>query len=1207
MKEKIEQLAKGKFEYQMPELLLSEDKLILRAQAGKCLRGSFVVSNSKHRRMKGVVYSDSRLMQLERPQFIGEDNEIPYVFHAEHAQAGEKFQGKLQLITDAGETSLPYEVQTGFPCFHTSIGEVRDLFQFTSLAKADWEEAEKLFFSEEFEQTCFYRDDRFATLYRTLAATGKKGQALEEFLVATGKKAPVTIELETKKFSYQAGNYNFCDRLVFKKSGWGYARFEISADADFIRLDRTQFLAEDFVNNRLELEFVIQTRDMKEGIHSAQICVSSSKKQLQVPVVCFCEKKHSEESRKRQSQQKLTLRLVHNYLQFRCGQRSARQYVTEAEGAMAIFREESVPREEQLLVRFYQIHIWQLSGKDAAVRNAMQIFQESGTAELEQYPSVIAAYYYTAATVKKPQLTAEEAAGKIAELYQQYPDNWLLLCLLLQLDERYHDPKRRYEALKQYQSGKCRNPVMLYEAVACLAEEPVLLKALDGFELRCLKFAVKYEYMNDAVQRQLIFLAARSRQMPSLLYHILTKLYQKNPAKELLGVLCTLIIRNGDKSGRYFPWMKLGVAEQLRITELMEFYLYCMDEEHEEAMHPSVYTYFSYNSELSAKKRALLYASLIRTKKENAAIYRTYRPQLEQFAAEQLRAGNISRHLSVLYQDVYADSFPGGEYGDTLAALNFAMELRVKNKSFTQFTGEMKDGMDCGQLQSVCVVHPEGFSSVVPFHPESTVITVCSEKAEIFLIDVDGCYYPLHNLDQRYGGEYQVTLERLLPMERYLWDCFEAGCNDLRLLLHLEEEINTYQKYEEQSIEIYKRLVKAEGISQKHRNACIRALLDHYYENFEGEAFEYYLRQVSLDCLDARERAKMINHFLMRGFHQEAMEALQRYGTEGVDVRRIARLLHSQLYELERMEPDEFLLELAQYVFDCGKQESLILEYLMRYYRGATERMYAIWKAAKSEEMDTTELEESLLGQILFAEVYIAQADTVFLSYYQHGMNHKLIRAYLSYNAYKYLVRDRIVSEKLFEVMEHEVRMEDNEVCTLALLKAYASEETLTEKQLKFADYKLHELLKRHMFLPFFRGFSATIPLPEKLLERYYVDYRTNPEYKVKIHYLIGNGNDFITEEMQDQCYGIFVKDFLLFEGETLQYYITEEQDGTEKLTESITLTMNSELKEGRNSRLERLNLILSAHQMQEDATVLDLLEQYILQEHEALQLFRGI
>ena len=71
-------------------------------------------------------------------------------------------------------------------------------------------------------------------------------------------------------------------------------------------------------------------------------------------------------------------------------------------------------------------------------------------------------------------------------------------------------------------------------------------------------------------------------------------------------------------------------------------------------------------------------------------------------------------------------------------------------------------------------------------------------------------------------------------------------------------------------------------------------------------------------------------------------------------------------------------------------------------------------------KLDTEALEESLLGQMLFAESYIGNAQTVFMSYYRYGTNRLLIRAYLNYHAYKYLTKDRALPDELFEIMERD-------------------------------------------------------------------------------------------------------------------------------------------------------------------------------------------
>lgn len=1193
MKEKIEQLAKGKFEYQLPQLLLSEEKLTIRAEAGKQYQGSFHISNSSGRRMKGVLYSDSCLLTLKKNQFIGEEAEISYLFHGEYTKAGEKHEGNLQLITDVGELTLPYEIQVSLPCIQSSIGDIRDFFQFTNLAKENREEAEQLFFHENFVLTMFGRDRQFEMLYQTMKASSQKKQALEEFLIAIGKKMPFEISLEQSSFHYEAGSYNFMDKLVLHKTGWGQANYQIRCEADFLELERTSFSADDFVNNRLELGFVVKTAGMKAGIHSGRIEIQGVRQQFLVEVTCRLQQRQREYWLQRNKLRHAMLELTRNYLCFRSGQKNAGQYTADAGRLLTVFRQEELPdTRQELLVRLYQIHIWQAEGKDSAVKNALSLLSEKEKEEqTAALPELQGGLAYLNAMQKKPVLSTESAAQIVKELYQQNPEQWLLLWYLLYLDRACHDRKTKYDAIRTHANGKNTSPVLLFEALSVLREEPSLLRCLEPFELRLLQFAVDYHYLNDGILEQLAVLAGREKTMPALLYRILTSCYQQKPGRELLQAICTLIIRNGDKSRKYFPWLKLGVEEQLRITDLMEYYLYCMEENPMEDIHPNVYLYFSYHNEMIPRKRALLYASLILHKQSKYQLYQDYRREMEEFAVSQMRAGSNSSNLAVLYDDIFEEGLPP-QNSQYLPQIVFTWQVTCSKERF----------------KSICVRH-RGMArqTVVPLIRGNAFINLYTEEAAIFLIDEEGCYYPIRNFQIKGAAEECVSMKKLVHLEQHLWQCYEEGCTELPLLLYLEEQASKYQKYSGRITGLYKKISEQPDVSEEQKNLCSRMLMEHYYDNFESELFEYYLQQVKVETLNQADRAKVVNLLLLRNFDRAVYPILTSYGVEEVDIRRLSRFVSRQLHDHTEQETDEALLRLAYYVFDRGKYDTEILEYLSRYYHGATNAMYEIWKAAKNEELDTEALEESLLGQMLFAESYIGNAQSVFMSYYCHGTNHKLIRAYLSYYACKYLTRDRMISQELFDIMEREAALEENEVCTLALMKNYSTMEQLTERQIKFIDYKMFRLQKKGILLPFFQKFEGIVKLPEEMYDKQYVEYRTNPANKVTIHYLIGDEEVFHEQEMKDVCYGIFVRSFVLFEGETLQYYITEEQDGKETITESTAVTADTEVKEGGNSKFDRLNLILMAHQMQEEATVLSLLEKYILTEYETEHLFQPI
>lgn len=62
-------------------------------------------------------------------------------------------------------------------------------------------------------------------------------------------------------------------------------------------------------------------------------------------------------------------------------------------------------------------------------------------------------------------------------------------------------------------------------------------------------------------------------------------------------------------------------------------------------------------------------------------------------------------------------------------------------------------------------------------------------------------------------------------------------------------------------------------------------------------------------------------------------------------------------------------MELAYFAFSNGKYDETILQYLIMFYAGTTEQLYAIWKAAGDFEVPAEQLEERLLCEdIVYGE-----------------------------------------------------------------------------------------------------------------------------------------------------------------------------------------------------------------------------------------------
>ena len=122
------------------------------------------------------------------------------------------------------------------------------------------------------------------------------------------------------------------------------------------------------------------------------------------------------------------------------------------------------------------------------------------------------------------------------------------------------------------------------------------------------------------------------------------------------------------------------------------------------------------------------------------------------------------------------------------------------------------------------------------------------------------------------------------------------------------------------------------------------------------------------------------------------------------------------------------------------------------------------------------------------------------------------------------------------------------------------------------------------------------------------IEYHANPFSKACLHYVIlhedGESDEYIAEYMKEVYSGVFFKEFILFFGESLQYYITEEKNGEEQLTESGTLQKSDIRGKENDSRYQLVNDIVISKTLQDYDTMDKLLEEYYRKEFLNSRLF---
>ena len=271
--------------------------------------------------------------------------------------------------------------------------------------------------------------------------------------------------------------------------------------------------------------------------------------------------------------------------------------------------------------------------------------------------------------------------------------------------------------------------------------------------------------------------------------------------------------------------------------------------------------------------------------------------------------------------------------------------------------------------------------------------------------------------------------------------------------------------------------------------------------------------------------------------------------------------------------------------------------------------MYNLWQEANDRQIDTSKMDERLLAQILFTEAYLPYGDAVFRKYYNPLGNRQLCKAYMTYVAYKYLLSDAPISEETVAIMKKDTNLDEYDICILALLKLCSEAEDLSTEDRDFAEYWLTRMESRGKVLPEFLKLCKYFPLPESLEDKRLIEYRTNPKHRVTLHYSFRFAGKRQQRDvpMRDICYGIFVKELVLFYGETIEYVISDESADGSIVTEKTTLVGTLDKSGESTSRFAQINRIIASEKEGDRNKALELLDRYIKDEFAISQLFREI
>ncbi len=1164
-------------------LVFSVSKVELETEGDEPVEGYFELEEQNGLETEGYIYSSNFRMHVIEPAVSGTDVEVRFVFNSLGMNPGDVLKGNFFIVTNRGEYVLPFMVMKKRNTLDSSLGGIKNLFHFTNLAKSKWEEAVDVFYDPDFSHILTGNDSRFLNLYRGLTFKGNKNYNLEEFLIGINKKQKIEYLIDQSPVFVDNPAQDVIKTIRIEKNGWGYISLDVEINGGYIDISKTHITEDDFENNICLLEYCIRIDRLHAGKNPASIRIRSLYDDITLDIT-VSKNNLLTKSVSWQKKKRTTYLLARHYLDYSVKRINMSKWLMLTDELLNTMGKDD---ENDISTRLMQVHSLLLQER---TNEAKWILTKKVASRIEEADNEEYCYFMYLNTLYSPdEYYAKQVAEQIKSIYANDRTNWRIAWILLKMDdELVRSPGRRYAWIIEQLKIGCTSPVMYLEAIKVLSEEPSLLRHIEDEEKRIILYGAREGILTDDIMSQVSYLVMKAKNYSPGLLRIVKYIYEKTKSDEALQSVCVQLMKGSKIGTEYFDWYAEAVERNFPLTKLYESYMMSMDLRRDDPIPKRVLMYFSYQSSLAPAQNAYLYSYVVKNKDQLQDIFENYRESIDRFVLKQLYDGRIDRNLAYLYSTVLLEDLFTEDNLKQFSKVIFKHCVYVPDKDIVNV-----------------VVIDERLKTQMTY-------PVVGGVAYVALLGND--YTML--LEDAYGNRYyhtrEFSTEKFFVPGKIIYKMDSKVTDSLMFNLFLCDDSPEFLLVTDQNVERYKYLEASTEIAENYRSMIRLPLLRYYIEKDDVEGADSALDRIRYEDISFKDYNEMLRIMLIRGRLDQAMDMVMYFGTESFEPRLLMRLSGMVIdrdgdYEQERL---TYILISA---FERGKYDEKGLVYLARHAKGPVKKLRNIWKAASGFDIDTYNVCEKMIDQTLVTGAYIGEEAQVLKEYVDGGAITETELRFLSYFAHEYFVRGRLVDDYMFDEMERIYKTEGEltDICMLAWLYHVSkdgAEFNDTEKSDIASDFIRILMIEKSIVFPFFGKFRSISTAAAQVYNQVLVEYRGTPGIKTVINYVISKQEEdpggYSREDMVDMYGGIYVKQFVLFFGESIQYYITEEENGGPQLTESGTIGKNDVPSHNENDRYAMVNDIAIANTLKDYGTTMKLLEEYKYKEYLVNNLF---
>ena len=1167
MRARIGQIAAGRFNGTKPILAFSEETIDLSVIEGRSEAGSFVIESTNQIKICGIVYSTNPRMECLNPHFEGEKVRIRYQFNSKGLTEGDACEGKFVIVCNQIEYSLSFCARITRLYAEASTGAVKSLDDFTRLAASNWDEAYHLFYNRNFLNTIPYDNVYERLTYEGFACARPSGQNMEEFLICVNKKQPVSISVDKSEEIFMASKEPQSGCFTITKDNWGYTEIRLRTDCEFIKLSKPVLTLDDFIGKTYLYEYIIDASAMHAGRNFGRIYIDGVYQSFTIDITAGVRDDDGSISGIAVTKdiKECMVGIMELYTSFRL-----KRIVT------GVWANETISILNHLHALMPDEHMYELMKAQAFIINrqrqeAKWILDDFKHTNPDKKAPIWGYYLYLMTLLEREPSYVDNMTHEVELIFYENPDSVLLFWVLLFLRDQYFDDSAgKLKDIKYWVLRGCSSPYLYIEAYYLISQDPYLIKELSVFELRILSWAVKKKALTKELAGAIFEAVDLAGGFDNRVYELLTAAYEICPEAEYVGIICSYLIKGHKNDTCFHKWFELGIENKLRLTGLYESYLITMDDRQISPVPKVIQMYFSFDNKLPYRKLAVLYNNIIAAKETEPEVYHKYRKAMGRFAMDQVQLRHIDDNLAVLYEDMLELGFINEELSAAFSDIIYTHKLIVFDKRIVRaiiYQNEMKE------------------PQIVPVTDQCAYFELFSNDYVILFEDSRG---------YRYVKSISYRLQRLMDAEKYLDRCISLSPDRPQYIVSHFKNVRDYSDFTKDDLKLFKPVFYSESFSDSYKAVMGYRILKycqlHDYEDYVRQ----FLQSIDFDILQKDARKYLIDMLVSNRLYEKAYDMAMEYGIDMLAAASKVVLCENAL-KVQHVD-DDFMVQLAISAFKTGKYSDLVLKYLCENYTGPTDELINLWHAADKFSISSMKLDERILEQGIYTQIEPEKISDIFMEYYKRAGNDKLILAYISLVAHGYLHSGGCKADFIFDIIEKRFigNRTLNDACQLALLKHFAEKTDITQAELEIEDTLLKYYIYNNMYFDFFAR------LDYRLLEKYFIydkaflQYESTPGAHVVLHYSRDeDGEEFNSEDMVEMYDGIYVKAFVIFFGELIRYYITEEHDNSIEVKESNRLTCNNIPGDNDHSRYDLINEMIISDTLSDETTLKSNIDEY--------------